>query len=104
SPSSTGQVPGVRQQVRRRRGANLAVVVAVRDLVDPELVEPLPAAAARRSDDPDRLEVTRPATRGHGGGDRVLLRADPERIGRVLDVDAGELAPVARAHDRTDEV
>ena len=34
----------------------------------------------------------------------ALLGADPERVGGVLDVDAGELAAVARPHDGADEV
>ena len=41
---------------------------------------------------------------GDGARDRRLLRADPERIRRVLDVHALERAPVARQHDRADEV
>ena len=36
--------------------------------------------------------------------DRRLLRADAERVRRVLDVDALEDAAVARAHGRADEV
>ena len=63
SRTSSGQVPGVGQQLGRRRGAELAVVGAVADLADPELVEPLPAAAARRGGDPDRLEVARAGSR-----------------------------------------
>ena len=101
----SGQVPAVRAGARPGVvGADLAVVAAVAHLVDPELVEPLPAAAARRGGDPDRLEVAGPAAGRDGGGDRVLLGADPERVGGVLDVHAGELAPVARPDDGADEV
>ena len=85
-------------------GADLAVVAAVADLADPELVQPLPAAAARRRGDPDRLEVARAVAGRDRGRDRRLLGADPERVRGVLDVHALELAPVARPHDRADEV
>src|SRR5581483_1314134 len=98
------EVPGVREELRGRRRADLPVGAAVADRADPELVEPLAAAAARRGRDPDRLEVARPAAGGDRGGDRALLGAHAERVGGVLDVDARELAPVARAHDRADEV
>src|SRR5262249_32935767 len=87
-----------------RDGADLAVGAAIRDLADPELVQPLAAAAARRRGDPDRREVAGTAARAHGGDDRRLLGADPERVRRVRDVQGGELAPVARPDDRADEV
>src|SRR5205807_563950 len=86
------------------RRTDRAACVAVADLVEAELVQPLPAAAARSGGDADRDEVARPAARGHGGCDRGALGADPERIGGVLDVDARELAAVARTDDCADEV
>src|SRR5262249_53783781 len=88
----------------RRRRADLAAGRAVADLVEAELVEPLPAAAARGGGDADRLEVARTAARGDCGHDRALLRADAGWIGGGLDVHASELAAVPRAHDGADEV
>ena len=52
----------------------------------------------------DRGEVAGPVARRRRGADRRLLGADAERVRGVLDVDARELAAVARAHDRADEV
>src|SRR5581483_6119007 len=71
---------------------------------DAELVQPLPAAAARRSGDADRRQLARPYAGRDRRRDRAPLSADSERIRRVLDVDAAELAPVAGAHDGADPV
>src|ERR671932_411286 len=57
NPVFNSEVPGVRQQVRGRVRDDFARAVRVGDLVEPELVQPLAAAAARRRGDPDRLEV-----------------------------------------------
>ena len=57
-------------------------------------MQPLAAAAARRGVDPDRGDLARAEAGDDGGDERALLRADAERIGGVLDVDALELPPV----------
>src|SRR5205085_10989115 len=102
--SSRGQVPGLRQKLSRRVSDDLALAARERDAVESELPEPLPAAAARRRGDPDRLEVARAAAAGDGLRDRRLLRADAERIRGVLDVDALEHPPVSRENRRADEI
>src|SRR5262245_7507412 len=55
--SSRVEVPRLGKQVARGIRDELAVAVRERDHVDAELVEPLPAAAARRGRDPDRREI-----------------------------------------------
>src|SRR5215831_11966997 len=55
---SRRQLPGLGQQLPRRVGDDLAVAVRERDPVEPELPEPLQAAAARRGGNAGRLEVT----------------------------------------------
>src|SRR5207248_11671091 len=87
-----------------RCGRDLAVGAAIADLVEAELVEPLPAAAARGGGDADRFEVAGPAAGRDRGDDRALLCAHAERIGRVLDVHTRELASVACPDDSTHQV
>ena len=94
----TSQLERVGQQVGRSRHHHFPARPRVHHALDAHLHEPLPAAAARRGRDRDRLQVARPAARGDGRRQRRLLRAHPERIGGVLDVDAEEDAAVpARA-------
>src|SRR5213076_1330573 len=87
---SARQLPRLRQQVARRRRHHLVRGVAKHDPVERELPQPLPTSAAGGRRDRHRLDVTGPVARGHRGGDRRPLRAHPERIRRVLDVDAFE--------------
>src|SRR3954464_15803629 len=51
------ELPGVRQELGRGVADELAFPVAEGDAIEPELVQPLAAAAARRGRDADRLEV-----------------------------------------------
>ena len=100
--SGKSQVSGRRPfgVVRRDR----AVVAAEAHLRDPELGQPLAAAAAGRGADPDRRDPARAVARDDRRDERALLGADAEWIGGVLDVDALELAAVVRPHDRADVV
>ena len=79
------------------------VTTRVDDALEPELLEPLAAAAAGRRRDRDRFEVARRAARRYRACERRLLGADPERIGGVLDVDAEEGPSVACPHGSTDQ-
>ena len=101
-PGGSSQVSGSRSAAAYDRDRPVGAPEA--HLADPELGEPLAAAAARRGGDPDRGEVARPIAGGDCPDDRALLGADAERIGRVLHVHALELTPVARADDRADEI
>src|SRR6188508_152800 len=56
-PRASVQLPRLGQQLGRRVGDDLAVSVPEGHPVEPELVQPLPAASARRRRDPDRLQV-----------------------------------------------
>src|SRR5205814_8287935 len=91
-------------QLRRRVRDQLALRAQERDLLDPELVQPLSAAAARRRGDPDRRDVARTVPLADRLHERRLLRAETERVGRVLHVDALEDLPVARLHRGAHEV
>src|SRR3954471_1256764 len=102
--SSRVELPRLGQELARGVRNDLACAVRERHAVEPELPQPLPAPAARRRRDPDRLEVAGPASLDDRARDRRLLRTDPERVRRVLDVHALERPAVAREHDRADEV
>src|SRR5207244_3447404 len=80
----------------------LAGRVRVRHAVEAELVQPLPAAAAGRGGDRYLLQLPRAVALGHGAGEGRALGADAERVGGVLDVDAGDDAAVAGAHGGAD--
>src|SRR5581483_9895899 len=104
SRTSLREVPGVGQEVGRGVGCDRAVVPPERHLRDLPLVEPLTTAAARRGGYADRGDLPRPHAGRGGIADRRLLGALAERVGRVLDVDAGELTTIRRAHDGADRV
>src|SRR5207302_4539315 len=93
-----------RQQLSGRVREEVALRVPERDLLDPELVQPLAATAARRGGDADRGDVARPVALADGLHERRLLRADAERVRGVLHVDALEDLPVTRPDDGADEV
>src|SRR5205085_2013225 len=96
SPAPISQDERVRQEVVRRVCDHATMVVGIDNAVEPELDEPLAAAAARRRRDRNRLEVARPPPRLRDGArDRRPLGAHSERIRRVLDVHALPDTPVA---------
>ena len=94
--SSPWEVPGVGQKLARAVLGDRAVVAAEGDALDPPLVQPLAAAAAGRGRDP--IASTSPGRTPSLAAFAIAVRSaqTPERIGRVLDVDAVEDAPVAR--------
>ena len=67
-------------------------------------MQPLPAAATRRRSDADCSDVTGAHALARGFRDRNALRADPQRIGGVLDVHAVEDPPVLQEERRADEI
>ena len=81
-----------------------AVLAPEVDALDLPLVQPLAAAAARRRRDADRVDVAGAHALARRLRDRGALRADAERIGRVLDVDAVDerARPSAAASRRRD--
>ena len=81
-----------------------AVLAAEVDALDPPLVQPLAAAAARRRGDADRVDVAGAHALARSLRDRRPLRADAERIGRVLDVHAVDDAAVLQQQRRADEI
>src|SRR5436190_6638177 len=102
--SSPVEVPCFGEQLGWRTRHDLACIVPKHDAIETELPQPLPATAARRCGDPDRLEVAWLAALGDRARDCSSLRADSEWIRGVLDVDALEHAPVSCAHGCADEV
>ena len=89
----------------RQEGGRLAFAAPprVHDSIEAELDEPLPAPAARRRRDGDRLEIARTTPSSNGRGQRRLLRAHPERVRRVLDVDTEVHRAISRPRRRADE-
>src|SRR5919198_661229 len=84
------------QELARRPRNDLSLRRRVGDPLDPELVQPLPAAAARRRVDRDRLEVVALVALRDRSRERGALGADAERIGGVLDVHALDHVALAR--------
>src|SRR5207247_7078748 len=72
--------------------------------LEAKLVQPLAAAPTGRRRDRDLDQVAGAATVDDRARDRRPLRANSERVGRVLDVHPLVDAPVARAHGGSDEV
>src|SRR5262245_47899727 len=102
--ASRVQIPRLRKEFGRRVRHDLPRTVRERHTIETELPQPLPAAAARRRGDADRLEVTRPTALGDRPRDRRLLGANSERVRSVLDIHTLERPPVARENHGTDEV
>src|SRR3954454_7775288 len=98
------ELPRIGKQLGRRSRHDLALAVSESNALEPELVQPLAAAAARRGGDPDCLEVPGSAPLHDRPRQRRPLRADSERIRRVLDVHALEHAPVPRQHRGADQI
>src|SRR6185312_11014793 len=91
--SRFSQFEGVRQELVRPADEELSLVHEGNP-VEPELVQPLTARAARRRRDPDRLEVARLRAVDDRQADGAALGADAHGIRGVLDVHAGDDAPV----------
>src|SRR5579884_1389637 len=86
SPSLLRQVPRLGQQLPGTVDGHRPVGPPEANLVEAPLVQPLPAAAAGRGGDRDRLHLPRLHTLARRLDDRRPLGADPERVGGVLDV------------------
>src|SRR5688572_13083379 len=77
-PDFISELERLGQELGRSQGHDHAAV-AEAHAVEPELVQPLTTAAARRRVDRDRLEVAGSVPLRDRGADPVLLGTDPER-------------------------
>ena len=98
SSQASGQPARTTRAAARRRHRHDSAAVAEDDALDAHLVQPLPAAAARRRGDRGDDEVPGPVALRDRPRERRPLRAHAERIGGVLDVHALDHAAVAREH------
>ena len=96
-------VEGQRQQLLQSVQTGGCGQVGQRHLeIAAELPQNLPAGAAWRRSCRDRDEVPGPISLRDSTGKSRALGTDPERIGRILDVDTLDHSPVTREHGAAD--